>query len=73
MAMVVAKSNEGYKGDYGMMADPIGGTKLGGGQLPPLPHAGYGTALIVKELSILNHSSSLETLTILNKINQFLV
>ena len=47
MAMVVAKSNEGYKCDYGMMADQMGGgatPNLGGGQLPtPLPHAGYGT------------------------------
>ena len=33
MAMVVAKSNEGYKCDYGMMADPIGG----GAIAPPCP------------------------------------
>ena len=44
MAMVVAKSNEGYKCDYGMMADPIGGGEQNwGGDCPPLPHAGYGT------------------------------
>ena len=40
MAMVVAKSNDGYKCDYGMMADPIG---VQNQIAPPLPHAGYGT------------------------------